>query len=225
MSEINITIQGGTTKRLLTAGKYCPSDILVTAEGSSGGIQLSSIAITTAPTKTEYGEGESFDASGMVVTATYSNGATKVITDYTYSPSGALSLDTTAVTISYTEDGVTATTTQAVTVKDVVILTASGDLQSSYAYVQLTSTSKITSATTVEIEREELVSGYPKVYVSSSNASVAKSCEVTLNGTSVQTGSGSYSLDITNCKTVNIVFSAVAYSFRYDYYTCAITTT
>jgi len=35
MSEISITIPGGTTKRLLTAGKYCPSDILVTAEGSS----------------------------------------------------------------------------------------------------------------------------------------------------------------------------------------------
>lgn len=36
MSEIAITIPGGTTKRLLTAGKYCPSDILVTAEGSAG---------------------------------------------------------------------------------------------------------------------------------------------------------------------------------------------
>jgi len=32
---MNITIPGGTTKRLLTAGKYCPSDILVTAEGSA----------------------------------------------------------------------------------------------------------------------------------------------------------------------------------------------
>lgn len=32
---MNITILGGTTKRLLTAGKYCPSDILVTAEGNS----------------------------------------------------------------------------------------------------------------------------------------------------------------------------------------------
>lgn len=32
---MNITIPGGTTKRLLTAGKYCLSDILVTAEGSA----------------------------------------------------------------------------------------------------------------------------------------------------------------------------------------------
>ena len=33
MSEINITIEGGTSKRLLTAGKYCDRDIVVTAEG------------------------------------------------------------------------------------------------------------------------------------------------------------------------------------------------
>jgi hypothetical protein len=37
MSEINITIEGGTSKRLLTAGKYCDKDIVVTATGSDGG--------------------------------------------------------------------------------------------------------------------------------------------------------------------------------------------
>lgn len=33
MSEINISIEGGTSKRLLTAGKFCNKDIVVTAEG------------------------------------------------------------------------------------------------------------------------------------------------------------------------------------------------
>lgn len=33
MSEINITVEGGTSKRLLTAGKYCDRDIVVTATG------------------------------------------------------------------------------------------------------------------------------------------------------------------------------------------------
>lgn len=37
MSEINISIEGGTSKRLLTAGKFCEKDIVVTAEGGSGG--------------------------------------------------------------------------------------------------------------------------------------------------------------------------------------------
>lgn len=34
--SIDITIQGGTSKKLLTGGKYCPEDIIVTAEGGSG---------------------------------------------------------------------------------------------------------------------------------------------------------------------------------------------
>ena len=33
----NITIEGGTSVRLLTAGKYCDQDIVVTATGGSGG--------------------------------------------------------------------------------------------------------------------------------------------------------------------------------------------
>lgn len=33
MSEFNISIPGGKSKRLKTGGKYCPADILVTAEG------------------------------------------------------------------------------------------------------------------------------------------------------------------------------------------------
>ena len=36
MSDINITIPGGTSKRLLTGGKYCDKDIVVTAEGGGG---------------------------------------------------------------------------------------------------------------------------------------------------------------------------------------------
>ena len=31
--SINITVEGGSSKRLLTAGKYCPEDIVVTATG------------------------------------------------------------------------------------------------------------------------------------------------------------------------------------------------
>ena len=33
MSTLNITIAGGTSKRLPTAGKYCEQDIIITAEG------------------------------------------------------------------------------------------------------------------------------------------------------------------------------------------------
>lgn len=43
MSEISITVEGGTSKRLLTAGKYCDRDIVVTATGG-GGITFDDIA-------------------------------------------------------------------------------------------------------------------------------------------------------------------------------------
>ena len=49
---------------------------------------VSSIAITTAPTKTNYIVGETFDATGMVVTATMASGSTEAVTgDVTYSGS------------------------------------------------------------------------------------------------------------------------------------------
>ncbi len=63
-------------------------------------IEVEKIEVTTQPTKTSYVEGQSFDPTGMVVTATY-NGKTKVVTGYTISPSGALETTDTAVTITY----------------------------------------------------------------------------------------------------------------------------
>ena len=37
MADIEITVDGGTSKRLLTAGKYCDKNILVTATGGGSG--------------------------------------------------------------------------------------------------------------------------------------------------------------------------------------------
>lgn len=71
--------------------------------------RLVSISVTTMPTKTTYKAGESFSPAGMVVTAKYSNGKLKQITDYSYSPTGALQDTITAITISYKERGITKT--------------------------------------------------------------------------------------------------------------------
>ena len=78
---------------------------------------LSEISITTAPTKTTYTEGEKFDKSGMVITAKYSDGTTKNVTNYTITPSGNLTTSDTRVTISYSEGTVTKQITQPITVK------------------------------------------------------------------------------------------------------------
>ena len=77
---------------------------------------LSSIEITTPPSRTAYFSGETFNKAGMVVTARYTDGSSATVTGYTYSPTGALSQGNTTITVSYSEGGVTKTTTQAVTV-------------------------------------------------------------------------------------------------------------
>ena len=95
--------------------------------GGGGGIKLTGITITTPPAKTTYTAGETFDPAGMVVQATYSNGATLQATGYTYSPSTPLTDGTTKVTIVYTEGGVTKTAEQAITVTAPVVIGALND--------------------------------------------------------------------------------------------------
>lgn len=81
-----------------------------------GGIKLLSLAVTTAPNKTAYKVGETFDPTGMVVTAAYSNGATLIATGYIVSPDRPLTVSDTEITVRYTEGGVTKTAAQAITV-------------------------------------------------------------------------------------------------------------
>ena len=97
--------------------KYQRAGVTVTTTQAVTVLELSSISVKTAPTKTAYYIGESFNAAGMVIEATMSNGTKKTVTGWTYTPSGALSKTDTAVTISYTANGVTKTCTQAITIR------------------------------------------------------------------------------------------------------------
>ena len=99
--------------------------------GGGGSIRLSSISIVTQPSKTSYNHGESFATAGMVVQATYSNGATKTVTNYTYSPSGALKFTNTQVIITYTEGGISKTASQAISVGAPVVITHSRNFANS----------------------------------------------------------------------------------------------
>lgn len=83
-------------------------------------IVLSSLAVAHAPTKTSYTTGETFNKTGLTCTATFSNSASKVInaTNLVVDTTTPLKATDTSVTISYTEDGVTKTCTQAITVTD-----------------------------------------------------------------------------------------------------------
>lgn len=81
-----------------------------------GKATLKGISVKTPPAKLEYLAGDTFDPTGLVLTANVGGVPVDVTTGYTVTPD-PLTADTTAVTISYTLDGKTATTAQAVTVK------------------------------------------------------------------------------------------------------------
>lgn len=90
---------------------------------------LSSIAITTQPTKRNYTKGEALNLSGMVVKATFNSGNSAVVTSYTTSPANGSTLSTTGtitVTVSYTENGVTKTASTTVTVSIKIVTWATG---------------------------------------------------------------------------------------------------
>lgn len=81
--------------------------------------KVTSIEITSPPAKTTYTEGDTFDPTGMVVTANYENGKKKSISDYTYSPKRELLTTDTEMEITYTGSNATeglASVTQAIKV-------------------------------------------------------------------------------------------------------------
>lgn len=80
-------------------------------------VTLDSIKITQAPEKTEYVEGEIFDAKGMKVTAIYSDGTEKEVTEAVSYSKEPLQVTDKEIELSYTEKEVTKTVKQAITVK------------------------------------------------------------------------------------------------------------
>lgn len=62
---------------------------------------VTKVEITKQPTKTEYIEGQNFEATGMIVKATYLDGTEKEITDYTIENGNELGKDVTEVEIKF----------------------------------------------------------------------------------------------------------------------------
>ena len=70
MADIEITVDSGTSKRLLTGGKYCDKNILVTAEGEESGTPGQAATITVGETITgEPGTNASVENTGTTSAA------------------------------------------------------------------------------------------------------------------------------------------------------------
>ena len=88
-------------------GKMAILSITVREETPPAEKTLEGIEVTTNPNKMEYEVGETFDKTGMVVTAIYSDASQETITEYTYSPTGSLTVNDNKIVITY--QGKTAT--------------------------------------------------------------------------------------------------------------------
>ena len=124
--DIALTLQMYQTSQ--TGGIGYAGNIAITGSVAVNKI-LTNIAITTPPSKTTYAPGDNFDKTGMVVTATYDDGSTEVISSYTISNGSKMPAGQTSVTISYTYNGATKTAVQYIEViKVFVVLNTDGSM-------------------------------------------------------------------------------------------------
>ncbi len=98
-----------------TENEITKSDVLTITVDAVSNKVLTSIAIS-GDVRTEYSVGDLFDPSGAVITATYDDASTKEVTNYTYNPTGTLTVDNTMVIFSYTEGSITKTASLSITV-------------------------------------------------------------------------------------------------------------
>ena len=105
--------------------------------------RLTAIKVTTNPTTTTYEYGDTLQIAGMVVQATYSDGTQNNISGYQHSPSALNTVGQQTITVTYSENGVTQTTTFNVTVnrKSVAKPTWRGSLTYNGSSQSVTSTS------------------------------------------------------------------------------------
>ena len=116
-------------------------EISITTDAITPTKTLNSIIVLNLPNKTTYEYGESLNTAGLVVRARYSDNTTADVTGYSVKGYNATLPGTQTLTVSYTENGVSKTTTFTVTVKPAVtqktlqyIYTASLPYKTSYAY-------------------------------------------------------------------------------------------
>ena len=101
---------------------------------------LIGLSTTTQPAKTSYYKGDTLDLTGMVVTATFSSGASEDVTSgCSFSPAAGSALSsygTVTVTVTYNENGVTKTASFTVSVSVKTVTWANGTDEEIVAMVE-----------------------------------------------------------------------------------------
>lgn len=129
--------------------------------GGGGALKLETLAITKQPNKTIYKSGESFDPTGMVVTAGYGYGLTSDVTGYTVSPQ-VLMDGVAEVIITYMEGRIIKTASVPAAVKKVLVsITITADpTRMTYQYPETPDPAGMVVTATYSDGSPEEVSGY-----------------------------------------------------------------
>lgn len=89
--------------------------------------------------RTDYQVGDTFSYSGLIVTASYSNGNSKVVSDYTVSTPNMSIVGSQSVTVAYSENNITKSTSYLINISNVEVVTLSsislsGTYQTTFEY-------------------------------------------------------------------------------------------
>ena len=114
---LDVTLVEGDNTIVITATDKA-GNVSTTSDSVAYTNYLTSIAVTTPPDDTSYYTDEEFDPTGMVVTAYYEDGSSRVLSEdeYTILNGTNLTESQTTITVSYTEKNITKTATTPITV-------------------------------------------------------------------------------------------------------------
>ena len=174
--------------------------------------ELSSISLDTSDAKTTFIVGETFDYTGLVVTANYDDGTSDIVTPTSVSSPNMSSAGTKTVTVSYTEDGVTKTATYNITVTTASLtsIEVSGAKTSYYVgdiFVKPTVTAHYSNGSSEDVSNSASYSGYNLSNAGNQTVTVS----YTFNGT---TKTASYSITVTAVTLSSITVSGYTTAFN-----------
>ena len=223
ISEFKIVRSGSNSGKIV--------DLSITYDCGPGVSRtLTDVEITNAPTKTVYDDGDSFDPTGMVVTATYSNGDTENVVSSCVFDKTTLAYTDTYVRASYTFKGVTMYDDQSITVNAIAVTGVSLDSSEETINVGKTVTLLATVApsnatnknvswssddTSVATVNNGVVTGVAQgtatITVTTEDGNFTDSCEITVEAGSVL--SGTYRGDPTSTSYVIFDFDELYYRY------------
>ena len=149
-SNINSLLRNNTTYGFACYGSGTGGALSLykRGEGSTGEVTLSSISISTPPTKTTYNTGEYFSPTGLVISRNYSDGTYDTYayaghtSEFTFSPSTSTALKRTDDSVTITYSGKTCAVH--ITVNPPAVTSITAEVSKSYYVGETISASDIT---------------------------------------------------------------------------------